>query len=135
MSPDQIEFLKTFDYLYHESMDSIPDGWIGPLVDMLQTIRELSFIEPVLRPMVEVWVSLQVEHGPGGALAYAAPLLPTQHWSPERALACVDALSTFIFSVQQTCSVCGHPGHLRFGSGRHEAVLCDAHHEEHLHDH
>ena len=133
MSPDQIEFLKTFDYLYHESMDSIPDGWIGPLVDMLQTVRELSLVEPVVRPMVEVWVSLRVEHGPSGALAYAAPLLPILHWGPARALACVDALSTFTFAVQDTCSVCGHPGYLRFSKGRDEGIFCDEHHEEHRH--
>lgn len=127
MSPDQIVFLKTFDYYYHESMDTLPDGWIGPMVDLLQAMRQLSLVEPVLRPMVEVWVSLRVEHSPSGAMAYAAPLLPSQNWSPARSLACVDALSTFIFAVQQTCSVCGHPGHLRFGKGRSEAVLCDDH--------
>lgn len=130
MTPDQIEFLKTFDYLHHESMDSLPNGWIGPLADMLQTIRQLSLVEPVVRPMVEVWVSLRIEHGPSGALAYAAPLLPIKHWGPERALACVEALSNFTFSVQETCSVCGHPGHLRFGNGREERVVCDDHNEQ-----
>ncbi|HCJ74682.1 hypothetical protein [Agrobacterium pusense] len=130
MTLDQIEFLQTFDHYYHESMDSLPDGWIGPLVDMLQTIRQLSLVEPVVRPLVEVWVSLRIEHGPSGALAYAAPLLPIKHWSPERALACVEALSTFTFAVQETCSVCGHPGHLRFGNGREERVVCDDHNEQ-----
>ncbi len=129
MTPDQIELLKTFDYLHHESMDSLPDGWIGPLVDMLQTIRQLSLVEPIVRPMVEVWVSLRVEHGPSGAMAFAAPLLPINHWSAERALACVDALSTFTFSIQETCSVCGHLGHLRFANGRDEGIFCDEHKE------
>lgn len=133
MTPDQIEFLKTFDYLHHESMDSLPNGWIGPLVDMLQAMRQLSLVEPVVRPMVEVWVSLRVEHGPSGALAYAAPLLPIKHWSPERALACVEALSTFTFAVQETCSVCGHPGHLRFSKGRDEGIFCDEHYEKNRH--
>ncbi|WP_322886502.1 hypothetical protein U8C31_18210 [Sinorhizobium medicae] len=133
MSPDQIVFLKTFDYLHHPSMDSLPDGWIGPLVDLLQAMRQLSLVEPVIRPMVEVWVSLRIEHGPSGALAFAAPLLPIKHWGPERALACVEALATFTFSVQETCSVCGHPGHLRFGNGRREGIFCDDHSEEYRH--
>lgn len=133
MSPDQIVFLKTFDHYYHESMDSLPDGWIGPLVDMLQAMRQLSLVEPVVRPMVEVWVSLRIEHGPSGALAFASPLLPPKHWSEGRALACVNALSTFTFAVQETCSVCGHPGHLRFGDGRQEGIFCDAHNVEHRH--
>lgn len=129
VSPDQIVFLQTFDHYYHESMDTMPDGWIGPLVDLLQAMRQLSLVEPVLKPVVEVWVSLRIEHGRSGAMAYAAPLLPSQHWSPARSMACVDALSTFTFAVQQTCSICGHPGHLRFGNGRDEAVLCDDHNE------
>lgn len=132
MTPDQIVFLKTFDHYYHESMDTLPDGWIGPLVDMLQAMRQLSLVEPVVRPMVEVWVGLRIEHGPTGALAFAAPLLPIQHWGAERAFACVEALSTFTFTLQETCSVCGHPGHLRFGDGRQEGIFCDDH-KEHRH--
>lgn len=127
MTPDQVEFLKTFDHYYHESMDSLPDGWIGPLVDMLQTIRELSLVEPVVRPMVEVWISLRIEHSGSGALPFGAPLLPIKHWGADRALACIEALSNFTFAVQETCSVCGHPGHLRFGNGRQEGIFCDDH--------
>lgn len=129
MSPDQITFLKTFDHYYHPTMDSLPDGWIGPLVDLLQSMRQLSLVEPVVRPMVEVWVSLRIEHGPSGALAFAAPMLPIKHWGPERAMACVKASAAFAFAVQETCSVCGHPGHLRFGGGRQEGIFCDAHSE------
>ncbi|TAW50620.1 hypothetical protein [Rhizobium leguminosarum] len=126
MSPDQVVFLKTFGGLYHETMSKLPDGWIGPLVDMLQAMRQLSLVEPV-RPKIEEWVTLRVERtSTSGAIAFAHPLLPPDHWGQHRAYACIEALSAFGSAVKATCEKCGHPG-AACQIGQMTFFLCEEH--------
>lgn len=125
MNRDQIGLLKSFDGLYHESMAQLPVGWIGPVVDLLQTMRQLSLLEPA-RPTVETWVSLRVERTQSGAAAFASPNLPSLKWSAERAYACMEALSAFSGVVQITCEKCGHgagPCHI----GEMTFFFCEEH--------
>lgn len=126
MKPDQVELLKTFDGLYHESMSTLPDGWIGPLVDMLQTMRQLSLIDPV-HPKIVEWVTLRVERtSTSGATAFAHPLLPPAQWSAGRTFACLEALSAFGAAVKETCEKCGHPG-AACQIGQMTFFLCEEH--------
>ena len=126
MSPDQVELLKTFNGLYHESMSTLPDGWIGPLVDMLQTMRQLSLIDPV-HPKIETWVALRVERtSTSGAIAFAHPVLPSDQWGQERAYVCIEALSTFSTAIKVTCEKCGHPGQA-CQIGQMTFYLCEEH--------
>ncbi|MCZ7890464.1 hypothetical protein O9X99_02120 [Agrobacterium salinitolerans] len=126
MSPDQVALLKTFDGLYHETMSTLPDGWIGPLVDMLQAMRQLSLVEPV-HPKIETWVALRMERtSTSGAVAFASPLLPPDQWSAGRAFTCLEALSAFGAAVKETCEKCGHPGQA-CQIGQMTFYLCDEH--------
>ncbi|MFL0693667.1 MAG: hypothetical protein ACJLUP_16685 [Agrobacterium tumefaciens] len=127
MSPEQVEFLRTFDGLYHESMAKLPDGWIGPLVDMLQTLRQLSLVEPVY-PSIETWVELRVERtAASGAIVFMTPLLPPDQWGHERALACLVALSAFGEASKATCEWCGQPGAPVQLGERVTFFLCEEH--------
>ncbi|MBY3044822.1 hypothetical protein HFN60_30885 [Rhizobium leguminosarum] len=126
MSPDQVVFLKTFGGLYHETMSKLPDGWIGPLVDMLQAMRQLSLVEPI-HAKIETWVALRVERtSTSGAVAYASPLLSPDQWSAGRASACLEALSAFGSAVKATCEKCGHPG-TACQIGQMTLYLCEEH--------
>lgn len=126
MSPDQVKLLKTFNGLYHDSMSTLPDGWIGPLVDMLQTMRQLSLVDPI-HPKIETWVALRVERtSTSGAIAFAHPALPSDQWGQERAYACFEALSVFGAAVKETCEKCGHPG-AACQIGQMTFYLCEEH--------
>jgi len=121
-----------YEYLWHDSMFELPDGWTEPLVVLLEKMYRLSTVGPsnFMTPGIITWCQVRVEVYMSSAIAFASPMMPSHHWHPDRALACIEALSEFHGKTQETCSVCGAEGHLRMrmlGSSR-EGVYCDLHH-------
>ncbi|TCA41724.1 hypothetical protein E0J16_34105 [Rhizobium pisi] len=126
---------REYSNLWEETMHELPNGWITPLVAMLDKLYVLSDIERSLSFDAEglaTWVDIRVEVSAICAAAYATPLRLAGKWNPARALACVEALSEFAGQCSETCSVCGQAGALRmpnFGDAV-EGVLCDEHNAE-----
>ncbi|TAV04561.1 hypothetical protein [Rhizobium ruizarguesonis] len=123
-----------YEYLWHPSMEALPDGWIEPLVIMLEKMYRLSTVGPAsfASPGLVTWVNLRLEVGSSSASAFAMPIMAPGKWTPTRALECVEALLEFHGSTQETCSICGSEGHLRMrilGSSS-EGVFCDQHNPE-----
>jgi hypothetical protein len=127
-----------YEYLWHESMREMPDGWIKPLVKMLDRMESLSTVKPssFMTPSLLLWVNLRVEVEDSGAFAYATPMIASGRWHGPMALECITALSEFCGETQETCSVCGADGHLRMRilGGYREGVFCDEHKDVHRGD-
>ncbi|TAV14745.1 hypothetical protein [Rhizobium ruizarguesonis] len=124
-----------YNNLWDDSMSALPDGWITPLVTMLDKLEGLSNVDRSISydaKGLATWVDVQVEVSAICASAYAAPLKPAGKWNPARALACIEALSEFSGQCSETCSICGQPGLLRMPNigDPVEGVLCDVHHAE-----
>ncbi|MBY5408867.1 hypothetical protein HFO98_10335 [Rhizobium leguminosarum] len=120
-----------YDYLFHDSMLALPDGWTEPLVNLLERMYRLSTVGPsnFMAPGVITWCQLRVEVYQSSAMAFASPMMPGGKWHPDRALACVEALAEFHGQTQETCVVCGADAFLRMrilGSNT-EGVFCDEH--------
>lgn len=99
-----------YEHLWHDSMRHVPDGWIDPLVKMLDRMEGLSDIDPSYSRDPEglaTWVKIRIEVSSICAAAYVTPLEPAGKWRPGRALACIDALSEFAGQCSETCSICG----------------------------
>ncbi|MBY3363785.1 hypothetical protein [Rhizobium laguerreae] len=122
-----------YEYLFHDSMRDLPDGWTEPLVNLLERMYRLSTVGPGnMAPGTITWCQLRVEVYQSSAMAFASPMMQSHHWHPDRAVACIEALAEFLGATQETCSVCGSEGHLRmriFGSSN-EGVFCDQHNPE-----
>ncbi|MGO4566090.1 hypothetical protein AB4Z52_13665 [Rhizobium sp. 2YAF20] len=120
-----------YEYLWHDSMTALPDGWIEPLVKMLDRLYVLSLVAPqsFLTPSLATWVRLRVEVQPSSAMAFMTPMMPTSRWHGNRALECIEALVQFHGGTQETCSICGADGFLRMPilGDRGEGVFCDEH--------
>ncbi|NEK19940.1 hypothetical protein [Rhizobium leguminosarum] len=120
-----------YEYLWHDSMTALPDGWVEPLVVMLEKMYRLSTVGPsnFMAPGVITWCQLRVEVSMSSALAFASPMMPSGKWHPERTLACIEALAEFHGQTQETCSVCGADGYLRMRilGGDTEGIYCDEH--------
>jgi hypothetical protein len=120
-----------YEYLWHDSMTALPDGWVEPLVVMLEKMNRLSAVGPsnFMSPGLITWVNLRVEVGSSSASAFAMPVMTPGKWNPTRALECVVALLDFHGSTQATCSVCGSEGHLRMRilGSNNEGIYCDEH--------
>ncbi|ANP84454.1 hypothetical protein [Rhizobium leguminosarum] len=120
-----------YEYLFHDSMRDLPDGWTEPLVHLLERMYRLSTVGPsnFMSPGLITWVNLRVEVGSSSASAFAMPIMAPGKWHPTRALECVEALLAFHRSTQETCSVCGSEGHLRMRilGGTNEGVYCEEH--------
>ncbi|TAY50966.1 hypothetical protein [Rhizobium leguminosarum] len=120
-----------YEYLWHRSMEALPDGWTEPLVHLLERMYRLSTVGPsnFMSPGLITWVNLRVEVGSSSASAFAMPVMAPGKWHPERALACVEALTEFHAQTQETCLICGAEGHLRMRilGSRDEGVFCDTH--------
>ncbi|WSG96441.1 hypothetical protein U8P76_05885 [Rhizobium johnstonii] len=120
-----------YEYLFHDSMRDLPDGWIEPLVVMLEKMYRLSTVGPsnFMAPGIITWCQLRVEVYQSSAMVFASPMMPAGKWHQERALECVEALAEFHGQTQETCMTCGADGHLRMrilGSNK-EGVYCDKH--------
>ncbi|ARQ58929.1 hypothetical protein Kim5_CH02886 [Rhizobium sp. Kim5] len=122
---------REYSNLWDDSMSAIPDGWVAPLINMIDKLYVLSDVERSYAQGegLATWVALRIEVSPVVAIAYATPLNPAGKWNPARALACIEALSEFHGLTQETCMTCGAEGHLRMRilGGHHEGVYCDEH--------
>ncbi|NZD54173.1 hypothetical protein [Rhizobium leguminosarum] len=120
-----------YEYLWHDSMRELPDGWVEPLVVLLEKLYRLPTIGPVsfASPGLVTWVNLRVEVSSSSASAFAMPVMAPGKWTPTRALECVEALLEFHGSTQETCSICGSEGSLmmRILGSNTEGVYCDEH--------
>lgn len=120
-----------YEHLWHDSMRDVPDGWVTPLVAMLDRIEALSTVKPssFMSPSLLIWVNLRVEVQSSGAFAVATPMISTSRWHGPRAWECIAALSEFHGQTQETCSICGAEGHLRMQllGDQKEGVFCDDH--------
>ncbi|ARQ56936.1 hypothetical protein Kim5_CH00829 [Rhizobium sp. Kim5] len=102
-----------YEHLWHDSMLAVPDGWIDPLVAMLDKLYALSEVDRSMSFDSEglaTWVKIRIEVSSTHSAAYVTPLEPAGEWRPGRALACIDALSEFARQCSKTCSICGLPG-------------------------
>jgi hypothetical protein len=123
---------KEYSNLWDDSMRDIPDGWVTPLVDMLDKLEGLSNVARSMSYDAEglaTWIDIRIEVSPICAAAYVAPLKPAGKWNPARAFACIEALSDFSGQCAETCRTCGEPGIMRLGGGI-EGIYCDQHRDE-----
>jgi hypothetical protein len=120
-----------YEYLWHRSMEALPDGWTEPLVVMLEKMYRLSTVGPAsfASPGLVTWVNLRVEVGSSSASAFAMPVMAPGKWDASRALECIEALLEFHSNTQETCMACGADGFLRMRilGANTEGVFCDAH--------
>ncbi|WP_105432747.1 hypothetical protein [Neorhizobium sp. T6_25] len=121
---------KEYANLWDDSMRVIPDGWITPLLTMLDRLYGLSDVDrkSYQGEGLSTWVDLHIDVSPIVAIAYATPLKPAGKWTPGRALACVEALAEFSVQTGETCRTCGEPGIMRLDGI--EGIYCDQHRDE-----
>ncbi len=121
-----------YEYLWHDSMAALPDGWVTPLVKMLDRLYALSNVNRSMSYDPEglaTWVNLRIEVQDSCAFAFATPMIPAARWNGPRAVECIDALNELHGQTQETCSICGAEGHLRMRilGGDREGIFCEDH--------
>ncbi|MGO6883047.1 hypothetical protein ACCS44_29805 [Rhizobium ruizarguesonis] len=101
MNPSNIKHLRTvYQRYYHQSVDSLPDGWIAIIDDFFLALEGLGdFLEPV---------SVRFEQTPSGLKTFAFP--EVSRWHPEQMNALRIAQRSLYGLSQQTCEICGLPG-------------------------
>ncbi|MBX5160430.1 hypothetical protein HJB89_25430 [Rhizobium sp. NZLR8] len=101
MSPDVIDRIRVMHRkYYHESIDTLPDGWFQLVDDFLHVINSIGDMTD--------GVSVRFERTPSGLKAFCFPEM--SRWHPEQDIALRVAQRTIYGLSQQTCEVCGLPG-------------------------
>lgn len=114
MTPENITRLKTlFRDEYHDSIDTLPDGWVSIIEEFLAEIDAIGDLTDA--------VSCRFEQTPSGLKAFCFPEM--SRWLPEDMNALKIAQRTLYGLSQQSCEVCGEPA-----SGRtNDRFLCASH--------
>ncbi|MCJ9720808.1 hypothetical protein MOV66_10315 [Agrobacterium sp. SHOUNA12C] len=101
MTPDNIARIRTLHRAYyHQSIDSLPDGWTQLVMDFLHVVDDIGDLTDS--------VSARFERGPDGCRAFIFPEM--SRWHPEQMNALRIAQRELYGLSQQTCEVCGNPG-------------------------
>ncbi|MBA9034317.1 hypothetical protein [Rhizobium leguminosarum] len=101
MTPENIDRIRVMyrDY-YHQSVDSLPDGWF-------QIVRDFLYEMDGLGDLTDS-VSIRFERTSSGAKAFCFPEMG--RWTNAQMTTLGSAQTQLYLMSQQTCEVCGNPG-------------------------
>ncbi|MEY9198412.1 hypothetical protein ABIA16_003528 [Sinorhizobium fredii] len=98
MTPEQIDHLRTmYRNYYHDSIDSLPDGWFTIVTDFLGEMDGIGDLTDA--------VSVRLERTPSGLKAFVFPEM--SRWSNEHMHQLRTAQRTLYGLSQTTCETCG----------------------------
>lgn len=126
-----MKLAQVYPHFWHHQMMTLPDGWFEITERLLADLHE---IQPPIEGVFGSPLPLLIKKGAGFAVAFVSPNPELGSWTPEKAMAVMEALVRFNEASGHTCEVCGQRSEtiVKYADERAMETLCRTHADEAL---
>ncbi|MGO4566089.1 hypothetical protein AB4Z52_13660 [Rhizobium sp. 2YAF20] len=128
---DIARLAAAYPHLWERNMILLPDGWTEITERLLS---DLHAIQPPVDGVYGSPLPIMVKRGQGFAVAFVTFNPELGSWTPDKAMALVEAVARFNAATSKTCEVCGKSSTMivKYMDHRDQQTLCQEHADEAL---